>query len=153
MSKDLTSPNIAALHEQQEHISDNIAKLKQLEPLIMNAELGLVFFDQNSYAVVIVDENFMIVLVNTKAELLFGYHRSEMLNHNVNMLLPQGLIEKHKAYQVSYDDDPRPRLMGAGITGLKARKKNGREVEVEIELLPVSTAKGRYTIATVRRRA
>jgi PAS domain S-box-containing protein len=134
-------------------ISENIAKLRALEPLIVNAELGLVFFDQSPDAAVVVDEDFTIALVNAKAEFLFGYHRSEMIGQNVDMLLPAALVDRHKAHRAGFADDPRPRPMGAGITGLKARKKNGKEIGVEINISPVATSKGFYTIATVRRRA
>lgn len=139
--------------EDQEPVSENLAKLKQLEPLIMNAELGLSFFDQSPDAAVIVDDNANIVLVNGKAELLFGYHRTELIGKSVDILLPDDVQARHQAHRVGFFVDPRPRQMGVGIAGLRGRKKNGQDVPVEINLSPVMTTKGFFTIATVRRRA
>jgi PAS domain S-box-containing protein len=100
-------------------------------------------------ALVIADEGGKMVFVNTKAELLFGYHRGEMLGRTVEMLLPDAIRGKHEGHRESFSNDPRPRLMGAGMQ-LHARKKNGTEIPVEISLSPMPTPRGIFVVTMVR---
>lgn len=100
-------------------------------------------------AMVIVDERGRIVLVNAQAERLFGYGRGELLGKEVEILLPHADRLRHTAHRHTFTKEPRTRPMGAGQT-LRARRKDGSELPVEVSLSPLATPEGLYVTAAVR---
>ena len=89
-------------------------------------------------AMVIINQDGEIILVNSQTERLFGYKREEILGKPVEMLVPERFRSKHPSLRQSYFGDPRTRPMGAGLS-LSALHKDGREIPVEISLSPLET--------------
>ena len=87
-------------------------------------------------AIVTVNKQGKIVLVNGQTEALFGYGREEMLDQPVELLLPERFRAGHIAHREGYTDGPRIRPMGANLE-LYGRRKDGTEFPVEISLGPV----------------
>lgn len=103
-------------------------------------------------ALLVMDGADTIVLVNNQAELMFGYHRSELLGKKPEMLLPEEARSRHIQHRKNYADDPRTREMGAG-KDLNARRKSGTEFPVLIRLAPLVIPAGIFTVVTIRRTA
>ncbi|MRV75168.1 PAS domain S-box protein [Duganella sp. FT92W] len=89
-------------------------------------------------AIVIVNSSGEIVLVNSQAENLFGYHRRDLLGKRIEVLIPQRFAHGHPDLRSGFFHSPRPRSMGAGLElyGLRA---DGTEFPVEISLSPLET--------------
>ncbi|MFN0073890.1 MAG: sensor histidine kinase, partial [Chloroflexota bacterium] len=100
-------------------------------------------------AVVTVDSDGLIVLVNDQTERLFGYTRSELLGSPVELLLPVRYHTGHVSHRLAYMGEPRRRPMGANLD-LMARRRDGSEFPVEISLSPVDTEGNRLIISTIR---
>lgn len=83
--------------------------------------------------IVVVNREGEIVMVNGKAEELFGYRQEELLGKVVDVLLPETRREVHRAHRTEYLTNPRNRSMGMGLD-LVARRKDGSEFPVEIAL-------------------
>lgn len=113
--------------------------------------LAIQLFNESPDAIIVVNETGTIKYINDQAELMFGYHRSELDGQPIEILVPDAVRDKHHEYRAHYADDSRRRAMGAGLD-LKGKKKNGQEVPVEINLSPVSTPYGMRVIATIRRK-
>ena len=107
------------------------------------------FLEAAPDAVVTVDQQGRIVLVNSQSERLFGYSRDELLGQAIELLIPEGLREKHAARREHYFTEPRAREMGSGLP-LHGRRKNGTEFPVEISLGPIETTAGRVFAAAIR---
>ncbi|HET9314888.1 MAG TPA: ATP-binding protein, partial [Vicinamibacteria bacterium] len=101
-------------------------------------------------AMVIVDGQGRIVLVNSQAERLFGYERHELLGQPVELLIPLDVAERHRAHREHYATQPRPRTMGAGLE-LAARRKDGSALPVEIALGPLESPRGGMLVSAAIR--
>ena len=100
-------------------------------------------------AMVIVDTEGLITIVNTQTEIMFGYTRRELLGKPIEMLLPERLHEQHLRHRRAYVKEPMLRPMGQGLE-LPGRRKNGDEFPVEISLSPVESENGRFVSSTIR---
>jgi PAS domain S-box-containing protein len=100
-------------------------------------------------AMIVVDPDGIILLVNLQAERLFGYARPELLGQRIEVLLPERFRGRHVGHRESFARAPKVRPMGAGLE-LKARKRDGTEVDVEISLSPIETDAGRFMACAIR---
>jgi len=100
-------------------------------------------------AMVIMNKDGRLVLVNSQAERLFGYRRQELLGATVELLVPERFRADHPAHRHGYFVDPRPRPMGRGLD-LSGRRKDGTEFPAEISLSPMETDEGTFATAAIR---
>jgi PAS domain S-box-containing protein len=100
-------------------------------------------------AIVIVDDDGRIVLVNAQTQRLFGYQRNNLIGQLIEVLVPQRLWERHAGHRRDFIAAPRLRSMGEGLE-LAGRRADGSEFPVAISLSPVETAEGALTIAAIR---
>ncbi|HWQ28983.1 MAG TPA: PAS domain S-box protein, partial [Dehalococcoidia bacterium] len=100
-------------------------------------------------AIVIVDTEGRIVIVNREAERLFGYSRQELIGQPVELLVPQRLRDLHRSHRQGYTARPATRPMGIGLE-LSARRCDGTEVPVEISLSPLETPRGLLVTSIIR---
>lgn len=99
-------------------------------------------------AMVIVDSTGQIVLVNPRAEEMFGYPQADLLGRPVEMLIPETVRQAHLGHRQGYFDTPRPRPMGYGLE-LAGRRRDGSEFPVSISLIPLEMDDGTVAVATI----
>lgn len=99
-------------------------------------------------AMVLINAEGKITLVNSQTEKLFGFSREELFNNGVEILIPDRFKDKHPGYRGSFFNMPKARSMGAG-RDLYARRKDGSEFPVEIGLNPLETEEGPMVLAAI----
>jgi PAS domain S-box-containing protein len=95
-------------------------------------------------AMVVVDKNAEIVLVNLQAKLEFGYRRTELLGQKVTRIIPEGFAER--LLEDGVDAMAQQILKGIDFTG---RRKKGDEFPIEITLSPLESGEGILVIRDI----
>ena len=100
-------------------------------------------------AMVVVNPEGEIVLLNLQAEKQFGYHRDELLGQKVKNIIPEGFAERLIADALRSAEDALAQQIGTGIE-LIGLRKDGSEFPIEIMLSPLESAEGILVTAAIR---
>ena len=100
-------------------------------------------------AILEVDRNGRIVLVNLQAERLFGYTRAELLGNRIEFLIPDRFRGRHPGHRDTFFEHPVMRPMGTGLE-LYARRADGSEFAVDVTLSPYDSDGTGRVICVVR---
>ncbi|KAB2923641.1 MAG: PAS domain S-box protein [Dechloromonas sp.] len=99
-------------------------------------------------AMLMIDPQGIMVLVNAQAERMFDYERSALIGQSVEMLVPERFRQHHRQFRAGYFTAPQPRPMGIGrdLAGCRA---DGSEFPIEIGLNPIATEAGTMVLASI----
>ncbi|HEY4348955.1 MAG TPA: response regulator [Gaiellaceae bacterium] len=105
--------------------------------------------EQAADAVVVVDGDGRILLVNEETERLFSYPRAELAGELIESLLPDRLRDGHVMLRTGYSAEPRRLRPGLGRE-LWGRRRDGSEFRVDISLSAIDFDGGRVMAAFIR---
>jgi PAS domain S-box-containing protein len=108
----------------------------------------LAVLDASPNPIVGVDAAGAVTYANPQALRAFGYEGSELLGKPIEILLPERSAVRHVAHRSAFSTNPHARPMGIGLD-LWARRRDGREIPVEISLSPLAGDPAGTVFATV----
>ena len=114
----------------------------------MKDELFRLAVEASPSAMIMIDAEGKIVLVNKETKTIFGYSEKELIGQNFHILVPVDLVEAHSKMHKDFVAKLQKRKMGIG-TKLFAIKKNGREFPVEIGLNPIKYKNEIYVLCGI----
>ncbi len=117
---------------------ENITDFQQFEALFNYASIGIVITNHTG----------QIINFNKYAELQFGYSKQEIVDKNVEILIPGQFQSSHVKRRNNFYQHPEPRRMGEG-RDLFALKKNGTQFPAEVSLSFYAINGEMYVIAFV----
>jgi PAS domain S-box-containing protein len=100
-------------------------------------------------AMVVVNQEGEIVLLNLQAEKQFGYRRDELLGQKVKNIIPEGFAERLIADGTRSAAEALAQQIGTGIE-LSGRRKDGSDFPLELMLSPLASPEGTLVTAAIR---
>ena len=101
-----------------------------------NGRVFNVLFEAVSEGVIVVDKNQKIMATNKSSEHMFGYTKEELLNSDLNILIPKTYHANHGAHFNGFMKNKESRKMGRG-RDLYGARKDGSIFPVEAGLNPL----------------
>jgi PAS domain S-box-containing protein len=100
-------------------------------------------------AMVVVNQDGEIVLLNVQGEKQFGYRRDELVGQKVKNIIPEGFAERLIADGTRSAAEALAQQIGTGIE-LVGQRKDGSEFPIEIMLSPLESPEGILVTAAIR---
>lgn len=99
-------------------------------------------------ALLMVDRQGTIQLINKEVENLFGYKREFLVGKSIEMLVPPTIHVQHQRDRVSFFQNPKARSMGTGRQ-VQAVRRDGFIFPVEIGLNPIVVEENTFVLCSV----
>ncbi|GLQ32659.1 PAS domain S-box protein [Litoribrevibacter albus] len=118
-------------------IETDITERKQIEQALQKSEkLFKGIFNSAPDCVLGVDQNNRILFVNPATDVLFGYHPGELIEHQLDKLLPNSSRTHHWKFMKAFAEGKEPRLHMTNRQ-VNAKKKDGSEFPIEVSISKV----------------
>ena len=143
----LGSITITALHDKNNNVTGFLKVTRDLTEKFEKERFSLVI-ELAPIAIILVNSEGKITLVNNQTEKLFQYSREELINKEVEILIPQRYKQKHSSFRATFFSSPETRPMGEGRE-LFACRKDGIEFPVEIGLSPIEFTDGNLVLVSI----
>jgi len=135
---------------KSKHATQTRAQQQQAATELSDSEERLrAILDTAVEGIITIDERGLIESFNQAAEKIFGYHASEVVGKNVNVLMPSPHQEAHDSYLANYRRTGHAKIIGIGRE-VAGRRKYGTQFPMELSVSEVKLANRRLFTGFVR---
>jgi len=140
----------AELFRELEDIKKQVQELNNSQAEFEKARVKYEkLLDSTPDAMLFVNTQNKVVLVNAQFENIFGYRQDEIVGKKLDILVPERYKKNHSKMVQRFFASPNARAMGSHLE-IYARKKNGVEFPADISLSPLQTDEDLLVTAAVR---
>lgn len=100
-------------------------------------------------AIITIDKNGKIQMINRAAEHIFGYDEAELIGSNVTMLMPDKYVVPHQHGLERYLETGQAKIIGT-LTELEGVRKNGQVFPLEISITEMHQNGERLFVGVIR---
>ena len=98
--------------------------------------------------VMVIDSSGIILLVNSRAEQMFGYAEQELIGKPHSLLIPDRFQEIHHQHEAHYYEAPKVGPMGQ-LLDIEGLRRDGSEIPIDLSLGSIETMNGVFVLALV----
>ncbi len=106
-------------------------------------------FEASPDAILLILSDGKLQRANHQVETIFGYSKDELVGQSIERLIPSRFHQAHLKHRGNYNQNPRTRPMGVGLS-LFGLHKDGHEFPVDVTLSPLNVNQQTYVICVVR---
>lgn len=145
------SASISGLRDNNGKIVNYIGVQEDITERLSLEQKFRMSVEGSPYAMVMIDEEGEIILINSKTEEYFGFSRDELMGQDIEMLIPEKYQDGHEALREQYLTAPQLGINNNHDLGrrLFGQRKDGSEFPVEIALNLIDTDEGKITLASI----
>lgn len=143
------SLTISPIHSDQQEIIGFSVIAKDISNTKLEEERFRMAVEAAPNAMIMVNQQGNIVLINSEAESMFGYSKEELFGQSISQLVPPSLRSLHNLYMQNYFEAPDRRNMGRGSNDLQGQRKDGELFPIEVGLTPITVDKETYIISSI----
>lgn len=143
------SLTISPIHSDQQEIIGFSVIAKDISNTKLEEERFRLAVEAAPNAMIMVNQEGNIVLINSEAEAMFGYSKEEISGQSISQLVPPSLRSLHHLYMQNYFEAPDRRNMGRGSNNLQGQRKDGELFPIEVGLTPITVDKETYIISSI----
>jgi len=145
------SASISGLRDSKGQIVNYIGVQEDITERLSLEQKFRMSVEGSPYAMVMINNEGEIILINSRTEEYFGYKREELLGESIEILIPekyqQGHINLREQFvSVVQADNSKNHPLGRKLFG---KRKDGSEFPVEVALNLIDTDEGKITLASI----
>lgn len=143
------SLTISPIHSDQQEIIGFSVIAKDISNTKLEEERFRLAVEAAPNAMIMVNQEGNIVLINSEAEAMFGYSKEEISGQSISQLVPPSMRSLHNLYMQNYFEAPDRRDMARGSKDLQGQRKDGELFPIEVGLTPITVDKETYIISSI----
>ena len=98
---------------------------------------------------IVINEKGLVLSFNPAAEKIFGYSATQVIGHNIKLLMPPPFCDQHDGYLAHYRETGIRKIIGIGREVI-GRRKDGSTFPVDLGINETHVDGTRYFVGTIR---
>jgi PAS domain S-box-containing protein len=126
-----------------------VERARAIESVKENENKTRMLLETAAEGIVTIDQHGIVDAMNPSAERMFGFTASEVIGHNVRMLMPSPYREEHDRYIAHYLSTGHAKVIGIGRE-VSGQRKDGTIFPIEIAISEFTAGRQRFFAGVMR---